>query len=172
MKEQINATVYLLEKALQTQIELTSQLFACAAKAEMALIQNDMDGLRAAVDMQEDISMQFMEEERIRRQQVKLLSVLLHMGEADISLKEITQRLPDRERAEKLEQIGSNLANLVAEVQEKNSTVREMLTLKSEYVNTMLGLLSGRQDVRGQGYNARGDLTKAYDHCGMYEVLI
>lgn len=172
MNEQINANVCLLGKALQAQIELASQLFACAEKAEMALIQNDMDGLRAAVDLQEDISMRFMEEERIRQQRVKLLSVLLHMGEADISLKEITHRLPDRDSAEKLAQTGRNLAKFVADVQEKNYTVREMLTLKSEYVNTMLGLLSGRQDVRGQGYNAHGDLTKPYDHCGMYEVLI
>lgn len=172
MKEQINTAVRLLENVLQTQTELTSQLLVCAEKAETALIQNDISDLRAAVDMQEDISIRFMEEERIRRQQVKQLSVLLNLGEADVSLKEIARRLPDRQSAGKLEQTGRSLTKFIAKVQGKNDTVREMLSLKSEYVNTMLELLSGRPDARGQRYNAHGDLTKAYDSCGMYEVLI
>lgn len=173
MEQQIDRAVRSLEKLLLEQKDLTEQLIVCGEQTEAALVKNDLNDLKEIVEHEEDLTIQFGEKERARIQQVRTLLVLLSVPNQNASLKEIGSCLPDSDAAARLCGVGDALGKSVVRLQKKSRSLKELLTLKSDYTDMMLRLLTGSDDCRSQSYNGRGDRTKPYDgNNGIYEVLV
>lgn len=172
MKKQVKEAVCDLEKILRTQKELTDQLLTYGKKEEAALIANSLDGLREAIERQEEISLKLAEQERLRIQKAQMLTAFLGISRPNASLNEIEASLSDPELAEQLDRTGKALAESVRGTQVENNTVKEILSLKSDYTNTMLRLLTGGGDSRNQSYDMHGGIKAYNEDGGIYEVLI
>jgi len=169
----IRAEADKLEEILQGQGQLADQLYECACRMEHALIENDLAELKKTIESEEDLSESFTEQESQRQKTAQSLGGMLGLQKREPSLLEITGRLGDQELISRLQQAGKYIAKSVSRIQHKNSTVRKILTLRSEYADTLLRQITGSDETEHYGYGIRGQIVESgnSEH-GIYEVLI
>mgnify|MGYP002349626162 CR=1 FL=1 len=173
MTEQIRAEAGALEDTLREQERLLEQLYECACRKERALIENDLNGLKRAVENEEDLTPLLREKEGPRQGTALRLAGLLGLRAQKPSLRELAGALADREAADRLREAGGRMSEAVARLQRKNSTVRELLTLKSEYTDTLLRQIAGNPEPEQYGYGKSGEMVESRNpERGIYEVLI
>lgn len=171
--ERIRAEARGLEETLREQEQLMDRLYESICRKEHALVENNLDELKRAIESEEDLAPLLEEKDCRRRKAALLLAELLGLKEKAPSLREIAGAMEDRELADRLLDAGGSMSGSVSRLQRKNSAVREILTLKSEYTDTLLRLISGNAETEHYGYGVHGEMVESdrSDH-GIYEVLI
>ncbi len=161
--------------ALNRQKGLAQQLIQCAEEKRKALMDGELDTLKQVLEKEEEICLVFQKME-MARQAVTLQLLQKHgITQQGISLREIVEILPANPVAAGLNEAGNTLAEVVGELQRKNATVDEILTLKSDYADLMLEILAGSHDSNSnnRSYDNRGEVVQEKGETrGMYEVLI
>jgi FlgN protein. len=163
-----------LEKVLADQTGLIDSLLSCVQQQEGALINNDLSGLRHTLEQEEEISSRMADAEHDREEAVEHLARALHLESPAPTLEKIVASFPADSMADRLRCAGKKLNASVYELQKKNATVQQLLTVKRDYADWMLRILTGNTgESKSLGYDSRGEMAESHgEERGIYEVLI
>ena len=74
------------------------------------------------------------------------------------SLREIAERIDDAETSRRLSETGAALAETVTALRDKNIALNRVLSVKNEYADLMLDVLTGSATTTSRTYTESGDL--------------
>ena len=155
--EALNLTCGLIE-TLRKQQETAEVLLRKAADKETALLADDLDALKEILELQEDTLSEFEQLEKSRKNQTEDLLALLGSAPKGASLREIAERIDDAEMSERLSETGAALAETVTALRDKNIALNRVLSVKNEYADLMLDVLTGNASTTSRTYTESGDL--------------
>ena len=155
--EALNLTCGLIE-TLRKQQETAEVLLRKAADKETALLADDLDALKEILELEEDTLSEFEQLEKSRKNQTEDLLALLGSAPKGASLREIAERIDDAEMSERLSETGAALAETVTALRDKNIALNRVLSVKNEYADLMLDVLTGNASTTSRTYTESGDL--------------
>lgn len=172
-KAEIRTAARELAGFLNAQLKLTNRLYACACRKEQALVENDLDTLKAALDDEEELVQEFAKNEKSRIASAEKMGKLLGSEQKGNSLRDLFDKMGDAQTTVLLKTLRIQLAEAVRKTQEKNSAVQNILTLKNEYAETMLRILSNTERDDSQNYGINGQIVELLGdpEKGLFEVL-
>lgn len=171
--EQISGAAAELEEILRGEAGLVSRLYNCICAEEGAIVEDRLEAITRAVENQEELASALAKAEETRTAKALELAGLLGADGERPSLHEISERLTDVQQAQRLTDAGKRLSDMMEKLRRKNQDVRGILTLRSDYTETMLNLIAGVEDTPSSGYGARGQILNTADPGpGMYEISI
>jgi hypothetical protein len=136
-------------------------LIESAKQKEICLRIDDIDGLKAAVEQEEELIASFKKADALREEKSVALANAAGLNGESASLNDIIAAMGETPQAERLSALRENLKNALALLQMHNARVEHLLELKKEYADFMLGLL--RDPERRSGYLQTGERDEGDD---------
>lgn len=119
--------------ALSSEKGLLKELLNVLTREKQALINDNIEGLREAVRLKEDIKNKIQEAEEAR------------VGEyGDIKLKELLPSLKENERR-KVEKLGEEMKSLAHSIEEINNANRLLVEHSLDYVRSIINMMSPKK---------------------------
>jgi flagellar biosynthesis/type III secretory pathway chaperone len=156
-----------MEKAL----ELIGRLTETADNKAGCLTAGDIEGLRVAMEDEEELIAALDQIEKDRMIKADALSQAIGLFSQNIRLSELEKAIPDRLLGERLHQLGERLTSAVTVLTEKNGTLKELLQLQIGCNEYLINMLVAPKE-KNNAYNFNGSRKENQTDRGFLDVHI
>lgn len=156
---------------MEEQLELLGLLSEISDMKAACLTAGDIEGLRDAMEKEEELIVALNNAENERIAKADALSQAIGLFSKNVRLKELTAAIPDAALAQKLGRQGEQLSAAVAGLAEKNNRLSELLQLQIDRNDYMLNMLFAPKS-KNNAYNVRGTRKDNGDTRGFLDVHI
>jgi flagellar biosynthesis/type III secretory pathway chaperone len=155
MPQRENGAYNDLSRSMEKALELLGLLTELSGRKSGCLTAGDIEGLRSAMENEEEIIAALNDTEKDRMIKADALSQAIGLFTKNAPLKALVEALPDRAAGEKLRQLGERLGAAMAALSDKNGKLKELLQLQINCNDYMLNMLVIPKH-KGNAYDVRG----------------
>jgi len=130
-----------LSAALSASEATVLSLLESARRKEALLRAGDIEGLKEAVEHEEELIASIKQVDELREEKSKALAEALGLPDENPSLRDIIEAMGDSTQAKGLSEQREKLKKSLALLEMHNARVKHLLELKKEYAEYMLGVL-------------------------------
>ncbi len=156
---------------MDKQLELLGLLSEISDRKAACLTASDIEGLRDAMEKEEELIVALNEAENERIAKADALSQAIGLFSKNVRLKELIAAITDTDAAQMLGRRGERLNAAVAELAEKNNRLSELLQLQIDRNDYMLNMLFAPKS-KNNAYNVRGTRRDNHDNRGFLDVHV
>jgi flagellar biosynthesis/type III secretory pathway chaperone len=155
-KTPVESTAEELCRSMEKALELIGRLTETADTKAASLTAGDIEGLRTAMENEEELIAALDDTEKDRMIKADALSQAIGLFSQNVRLSELVASIPNCVLSERLKRLGESLTSAVAALTVKNGTIKELLQLQIGCNDYMLNMLVTPKE-KNNAYNIKGN---------------
>lgn len=152
-------------------LSLIGMLTDISKQKEAFLTNGDIEGLRNATEKEEELIAALNRTEKDRRICADALSQAIGLFNEDITLKDIVEKITDKEMRERLSALRDKLIEAAAQLSARNDRLAQLLQLQIGFTDYMINM-QFRPKSRNNSYDIQGSRREDTSNRSMLDLHI